>query len=516
MTNTTTDQPVKKSAPGNSANRLILASIGFAVLAIIWQRAQLGFRAGHMDEYDYLFVAKTLLAGLQWPTHTYIFGADLSWYIYGWGEQLFGGLVGARVVAAVLGLLSLVGVYVFSKEVWQSKRVALLATLLMACAAGHIFISRLASYDAVSFTFFSLAMMPLLRCCQLQKIPASTIPRYTYLTLGILLLLGAVLTKYTTAAYLPFIGLFMLIVAPVPAIVGGSLLALGIAAYVSIHWTELLILYQVQIKGTHGANTTYKDIVFRSGYYIGLPLLLTLLAARHTIRAAGHRRNTTILLLLLLFSCPLILYHLQGRNLISLYKHLNFSLMFLVCGAAWSIVQIYDHYKSNKYTAAVAIRLTPAFLAALLVCYTTLNSHQLKGIESGYPNVQGLLGHMEQHKLQSSSQILSEDPYFFRYLAFDELPQNQIRETSWLDNDQDGVYSHQDVIDALWDRKFNTVLLTDAIHPDKNLEYRKILSQRGYIQQYEEAYELSTVMTTNQSGKVTLYQLPAQSAKSDL
>lgn len=498
------------------ANILILTSICIAVLAIMWQRAQLGFRAGHMDEYDYLFVAKMLLADLQWPTHTYIFGSDLSWYLFGWGEAFFGGLAGARLVAALLGLLSLVGVYLFTKQVWQSKRVALLATLLMAAAAGHIFISRLASYDAVSFTFFSLAMMPLLRSCQLNKSTDSQSFRYMYLLCGILLLLGAVLTKYTTAAYLPFIGLFMLIAAPMQALVGGTILVLGIAAYLSMHWTELVVLYQVQISGTHGANTTYKDILYRAGYYAGLPALLTLLATRHEKRTSGQSQNVKILLLLLLFSCPLFLYHLQGKNLISLYKHLNFSLFFLVGGAAWLVMKIYDHYKSNAYSQAATVRLTPAFLAGLLAFYTLLNLQQLKDMESGYPNVQGLVSHIQKQSLQGHTSILSEDPYLFRYFAFGEISQDQIRETSWLDNDKDGVHSHQDVLDALWDRKFNTVLLTDAIHPDKNIEYRKILSQRGYVQHYEESYELSTVMTTNKTGNITLYRLSAQTANSDL
>ncbi len=515
MSNTTVYTNAPQPDKSKSAAMLILICICATLLAIVWQRSQLSFRAGHMDEYDYLFVAKTLLAEQAWPTHTYIFGSDLSWYLFGWGEAYFGGLAGARSVAALLGVTSLVGLYQFSKEVWQSKRVALVATLLLATTANHIFISRLATYDAVSFTFFSLALMPLLRGCQLHKQPSPARFTYAYLIGGSLLLLGAVLTKYTTAAYLPFIGLLMLIIAPIRAVISGIIIALGLAIYVSMHWDQLLVLYQVQISGTHGENTTYKDIILRTASYAAIPLLLTLLAIYWEKHQGSSSKNIKTLLLLLLFSSPLLLYHLHGKNLISLYKHLNFSLYFLVCGVAWFLVKIYDHYQLNAHSQVTTIRHTPAILSTLLVFYAFLNLHQLKDMESGYPNVQGLLNHIQHQSLKKTSDILSEDPYLFRYIGFNTMPQHQIRETSWLDNNKDGVHSHQDVKDALWDRKFNIVLLNDAIHPEKNIEYREILSQRGYVKQYEEPYIISSVMTTHTNGKVTLYRLPTAIAETD-
>ena len=261
----------------NNPGPIICTAVICAIAVSVWQRVQLGFRAGHMDEYDYLFVAKSLLADMTWPTHTYIFGSDFSWYLFGWGEQFIGGLVGARTVAALLGLLSLWGIFLFAREVWQSKSIAWVATFILALSAGHTFISRLASYDAVSFCFFTLAMMPLLRSCNKSPSPLNK-TSLLYLTLGIFMLMGAVLTKYTTAAYLPFIGLFILVVAPARAIIGGSILAAGIAAYLWLHWQDLVVLYQVQISGTHGANTTYTDIIVRSGYYAGGPLCISVLA----------------------------------------------------------------------------------------------------------------------------------------------------------------------------------------------------------------------------------------------
>ena len=487
----------------NKPGPLICVAVFCAITVVLWQRVQLGFRAGHMDEYDYLFVAKTLLADMTWPTHTYIFGSDFSWYLLGWGDRLLGGLVGARSVAALLGALSLWGVYLFAREVWQSKSIAWVATLILALSAGHIFISRLASYDAVSFCFFALAMMPLLRGCN-NSSRFTQRSKNLYIALGMLLLLSAVLTKYTTAAYLPFIGLFILVIAPSQALTAGAMLLTGIGTYLWWHWHDLIVLYEVQISGTHGENTTYKDIIFRSGYYAGGLLCLSIPAILYA-KKINQKKAMKTLALLTIFSMPLFLYHLHSKNLISLYKHLNFSLFFLATAAAWSISQWYSHYATYKYSRAVLVRSTPLLISLMIILYTASNHIQLKEMEDGYPDVENLVSHLEDSPMAADSTILSEDPYLFRYLQFNETPQSQIKETSWLDNDEDGKHTHQDVLDALWDRKFSVVLLTDAIHPSKNQQYRHILQQRGYSQSYIEPYQLSSVMTTHLTGRISLY-----------
>lgn len=483
---------------------ILLLTLVIASGISLWQRTQLNFSAGHMDEYDYLFVAKTLLAGHDWPTHTYIFGSDFSWYLFGWGERLFGGLSGARTMAAALGLLSLLGAYLFARELWQCKRTAAIATLLLAVSAEHIFISRLASYDSVSFALFCLAMMPLLRGARRHNTRTAK-RELVYLNAGMFLLLSAVLTKYTTAAYLPVIALLLLHTSIVRALYFGSVMTVGIALYVGFHWTDLQTLYNIQINGIHGANTTRTDIIYRTLYHTGLPLALTILAL---LRSHKDKNNALTLIVLVALACPLFIYHLHGRNLISLYKHLNFSLLFLTCGAAWWLAKMVDistiHLlKSRKE------KLAPFFVAIVVALYCGLNSMQLKTLESGFPNVQSLLQYLKDNPIASDATVLSEDPYLFRYLQFDKNAQHQLKETTWLDNNNDGIHSHDDVVNALSSRSFDLVLLTDAIHPAYNRKYRPIIRENGYQPVYTEPYQLTPVMSGNQTGTLTLYRRTA-------
>lgn len=495
------------SAGREAGNLKVLVATGILLLILfsVWQRVQL-FSSGQMDEHDYLFVGKTLLSGLSWPTHSYIFGSDISWYLLGIGEKFIGGLPGARTVAATAGIASLVGIYLFVFEIWSSRRTALVATLLLAVTANHIYISRIATYDIISFALFSLALTPLLRSCQPCKQNSSTINRVVYLLIGTLLLALAVLAKYPTVLYLPFVALPFLLQARKQLLIGSILFVSCIGLYGFRHWEELNILYAVQIQGTHIENTTHHDLVLRSFYNIGFLLVLSvaaLLWARTQYRA--NTRLLVTLLLLILFSTPHTIYHLQGKNLISLYKHLVFAQYFLVVVSAWFVVDLYDRCKGPFYRSRK--RLLLSVLAGAFGIYVAANSWLLDRIQKGYPDSRNLVEHIKALPDVENMTVLSEDPYLVRYHLFDELSQDNIRETSWLDNDRDGVRTHQDVIDAIWDRKFRVVVLNDAVHPERNTVYRSVLNQRGYQISYTEDYVVTPVMTKNRAGSLSLYYL---------
>ena len=108
--------------------------------------------------------------------------------------------------------------------------------------------------------------------------------------------------------------------------------------------------------------------------------------------------------------------------------------------------------------------------------------------------------------LAPKDSILSEDPYLFRYLGESIIPQSQIKESGWLDNNLDGKHEHQDVIDAVWDMKFEYVFLNDQIHAELNKKLRNILGTKKYKLIVDEAYENSNVMSRQIKGRISLYQ----------
>jgi len=202
------------------------------------------------------------------------------------------------------------------------------------------------------------------------------------------------------------------------------------------------------------------------------------------------------ILLLTLMATPLFIYHLLGQNIISLQKHLLYSSLFLIPIVACALYQI-----SSK--ARVGLLQTGVILSAL-VLYGSSNFQQLHLMKSSFPDVQAVIPFARHIKTTES--VLSEDPYLFRYLLHDKVNQAQINETTWLDNNLDGVFEHRDVQHAIWDKKFNYVFLNDQQHKVGNQKLRKMLHLRGYKTLLNQPYTLTTMSGRQRTGVMSLHE----------
>lgn len=459
-------------------------------------RLMLSFNGGHIDEYDYLFVGKQLLAGNAWGTYFYIFGSNLNWYILGVGEAL-GGLEGARAIAALFGLLSLWGMYRLVQQLYQSRAVAWLSVALLAMQAAHIFISRFATYDIIALAFFSLSLAPLLAACQRQGKM-----RYLALLGAVVLCALAVTSKYIVVVYVPLLTLLALWLSPVVGVLFGLGMTLVLGAYACWHWQDLQGLYTIQIKGTHGANSNYAFILQMEILYLALPLLLWGVALGwQAVRLRGQalrERLTLIVLGSLVFALPLAAYHLQGQNMISLFKHLVYALFFLTPVMAWLLWQVLQRF---EFTLAVQ-----ALAAVVVLGMGWLNYGLLQDMEQAYPDVRPIIAAMATQPLDDTTTIASEDPYLMRYATFGKLPQNRIKELGWMDNNRDGKYEKKDAVEAVWDSKFTYVFLNNLIQPKANQDLRGVMLSRGYEKVLDIPWQTSQVMSRQNQGTLELYK----------
>ncbi|RVU83753.1 phospholipid carrier-dependent glycosyltransferase [Leucothrix sargassi] len=492
----------KLFVPPGASRAPILLLIGLLLLLCgsAYLRLQFGFNAGHMDEYDYLFVGKQLLSGGSWSTHIYIFGSDLSWYLLGWADETFGGLQGARLLSGLLGLVSLGGIYAFVFTLWRNHLAALLAVVLLATQSIHVFLSRFATYDIISFTFFCLALTPLLLAAQKQSAV-----RYAYLLAAILLLSLSVMTKYVVVLYLPVIGLILLFRAPRMAILLGIGVGAVLLTYVGLHWESLQVLYKVQIQNVHGDSNGSLLYILRSLFaYLWPAATLCLLALIYSTFRDGlaslKQKQGAYLLLLMLLALPMVAYHFNALNMISLYKHMIYANVFMLIASAWLLAQLLGER---------LFAVKQCVVLGLLMGYAALNYQQLSLAENAYADVTLVIAEVEG-KLDAETTILSEDPYLFRYLAFSDIPQQHIKESRWLDNNRDGVYENKDVVEAVWDAKFSYVYLNDQLHPNFNKKLRKVLVMRSYTPVFEQRYLTSEVMSRQKKGTMSLYQRTRQ------
>jgi len=487
------------------AQPLLLASI--VLLGLVILRFDHGFVAGHMDEYDYLFVGRLLLDGQNWPTHTYIFGWDLNWYLYGLADKFLNGLAGARLLASIFGLLSLLGFYWFTLELWRDHHTALIATLLLALDAAHRFTSQLATYDIISFTLLVWSLPLLLLMC---RQPSKNTPPMLILV-SATLLVAAALSKYTVALYLPVIGMLILVVSPRLALAGGGIVMIAMLTYGHIHADQLRILYDIQIQGAHEVNSSYSHVLLRIGRQIGPTIAVALLVYLTVIRfrPGDQPKILSLIVLSLLFPA----YHLISQNVISLQKHLLYSNMFLLPIIAYAISAlfvIHEPLKTSENDAGTKqFQRTKAYSLTALVLlmigmYGVSNQSNFITMQNSYPDVGDVIAFSEE--MNDTSRVLSEDPYLFRYLLYSRVPQSQIRESTWLDNDHDGIFEQRDVKQAIWDEKFDYVFLTDQQHATLNIDLRTMMKLKQYKLLYNQRYSTRTMSGHSTTGMLSLYR----------
>jgi len=473
--------------PVTNTHASILLFLCIPVLLLF--RLQLDISPGHMDEYDYLFVGKTLLSGENWPTHTYIFGWDISWLLLAWGDNVFGGVPGARVVAATFGMISIASMYAFVYLLWRNHTIAMLASLLLGFEAAHLFTSALATYDILSFTAFSCGLPFMLLACQSQN------RQLLWTALSCTAFSIAVLSKYTSVIYLPFIAVLVFCYTPRYAIIGMILITTTLIAYAALNFEQLTTLYEIQIQRTHGTNATMSDIISRTARQLWLTLLLAGFAIVYCV--IKRHKDQLVILTLVVFSLPLLLYHLSSQNVISLQKHLVFTSLFLLPIIAWWLHEFYTQGRQRHFQGAI--------IMVFIGSFAYVNFDILRTMQQSYPDVRSISSLSEQ--ILPTEKILSEDPYLFRYLLFESVPQDHINETTWLDNNKDGKYEQRDVQQAIWDKKFDYVFLNDQQHQKLNLTLRKMLVLRNYELIFEQRYQLETMSGDVRHGVTNLYRL---------
>lgn len=487
---TASDEGLTKTKP-----YLFIGVVLLGVFASLLMRLQLNFNAGHIDEYDYLFVGKQLLSGETWNTYAYIFGSDLNWYIYGVGDVI-AGLTGARLVAGIFGVISIISFYYFVKLLFKSNAIALLSAAFLSFQAAHIFVSKLVTYDVTSFAFMMLALATLM-----MAIENADKKRYLYVGLGIVFFSLSVTSKYTGIVYFPLIALALIFYSFRVAV----LFTIGVSAilglYTWLHLDGLKILYQVQIVGTHGVNSTYQNVFKMEMAYLAFPLVMWFLAIVYRVfqERAGTLKDRLfwVFIGLLLLGLPMVAYHLQGQNMISVYKHMLYPLLFMTPVIAWLMWS-----SMQRFNFSLLSQIIPSLVVLGML---VLNYQHLRDMENGYPNVEEISAAVAK-EIGPSTTILSEDPYLFRYTAFDHVRQAQIKELTWLDNNLDGKFEDQDIIDALWDAKFEYVFLNDIIRPDLNEKLRGYLLDRAYTKVLSVPYDTSKVMNWKTQGNLELYK----------
>lgn len=450
---------------------VIILLVGFG----LFFRLELNFNTPYMDEYNYLFVGKNLLEGTYWNTKSYIFSSDLPFYILGLGDYFYG-IAGARLINEFLALISLFLFYKATKLIY-SKEVALLASLLLFIQANFIFIGKFATYDTIALLFFNLFIFFMAKIFTTKQ---ENNLNYLYASSSLVL---AILCKYIVIIYLPFFVLFLLYKKDSKKILLSLVPIITLALYFFYYKIEILELYHNQVLSVHLKNASTLNILKEIIYYSYDKLLFAifLIYKRENISS-----KNTFSLYLFYASLIMVFYHLISSDYISLYKHINYFFIFVIPIIAEKLYFLLN-YSSRKDYLVVNTLLVIAMLFSL---------NTILKIESSYPNTSKIRPIIDS--ISDKALILSEDPYLFRYSLFNKLDPLNIVELNFT--------SEETLLKQIKNNKFDYIYLNGLVNPELSKKVRAIINRKVYKLELSEAYLLSKVVSTIDSGSIELYK----------
>jgi len=363
------------------------------------------------DEALYLLAGRQIL--LSWmgktpylePYGLYFSGYPSFYPVIGGVLDFQGGLEVARLFSLLCMLIVTICVYFMTLQFFNRKS-ALLAAVLFACEGSVLFLGRLATYDAFCLCLLALVVMLCLRAGKATSAQSC-------LAVGPLLVL-VVAAKYAGLLFVPTVlallawwswkhkGLEEMFVR-----LGIALFSLAVSGLIAFFNLDKQVLAGLSFTTTNRASggeamsiLVMQHIAMVAGIFLGLGLLGLLLCGRQQ-RPTG----------LLLFGSALLvpLYHTYKGELISLDKHLAFSMFFLAPLAGFAIASLVGLWHKRS------VRLS--WFTALALCLLTfpLGLQQARTLYGDWPSSTQLTTFLRPRVQPGIGHYLAEDFDVLRY-----------------------------------------------------------------------------------------------------
>lgn len=370
------------------------------------------------DEALYLLAGRQIF--LSWlgktpyvePYGLYFSGYPSFYPVIGGSLDFLGGLETARMFSLLCMLTVTCSVYFMSLQFFDRKS-ALIAALLFACEGSGLFLGRLATYDAFCLCLLALAMMFCLRAGK-----AASAQRV--LALGPLLV-AMVAAKYAGLLFVPSVlallawwcwnqrGLEEMLVRLGIGIF--SVAAAGLFAFLNL---DKQVLAGLSFTTTNRASdgTLSLLVLQHIAGMEGIFFVLGLLA----LAFCGKRRFPIVLLL---FGSALLvpLYHAYKGEMVSLDKHLAFSMFFLAPLAGFAVASVPNNWQ--RYVIRF-VRLS--WFITLALCLLTLlpGLQQARNLYGDWPSSTTLTTFLRPRVQIGVGHYLAEDFDVLRYNLMNE------------------------------------------------------------------------------------------------
>lgn len=388
-----------------------------------------------------------------------------------------GGLELIRAFSLACMLIVTTCGYYVTKKLFHQKS-AVFAALFFACQGPVLFLCRLATYDALCLCLLALGMLLAVKASFAQR-------PWAALSIGPLLVL-AFAAKYAALLFIPAI---LVLLALCTLLRWGWIsmlvrVALGILSLLLAGGVIVTVMLHVDPDILRGLEitTTNRTILMVSSRWMLMGHVIQMGGLPYIVGLAGliFMRKKELLIILLLLGLALLVpaYHIYKAELVSLDKHLAFSMLFLMPVAGYTLASL-----SGFFLARSPGRY---WLSGMVICLALFQSgmREAQNMYAQWPSTTWLSYVLNTQVRRSNGRYLAEQFEVSRYNL-----QNDTDNWQWtgLDffnyTDRQGhqEFGNEAYIKAVSDGYFNLIQLNYAYnHPHAHLIAQAIVQSKKY------------------------------------
>jgi hypothetical protein len=417
------------------------------------------------------------------------------------------------MLSALLGTFTVLVVFFMTVRLFD-EWAALWAALMFGLSTSSLNLSQLAVYDALS--------MPLLALGSYFIITASFHDgdRVTLrLVIAAAIISLSIFTKYIALLYLPalFLGgltLYLYRKQPVRPLftVFVYTISLMLLSYYTLYQDALLQVFtgSGHLLFTAGTRSEIiNTIVLQAGPLLALTLLGALVVAVSVVRSdhLSWLRRGAVLLVGLLFLVATFftpLYHIITENVQSFWKHLLYTLLFLVPLAGYGVAEGIGRLRRVNTTWSRGLRLAGVLITVPLIGFVGDRTLQQGwGFQQSWPDLTAGVEFLHDQPLTHDTRILAEQSAVYEYYLDFGAHDNEVWSTTF-----DFTYGSLEGVDAmsraLYHQYFDYVILDDYYTAATNRLLERLLLAYGYELVYA---DVSQHLSTGQVVTVRAYRL---------
>jgi hypothetical protein len=368
----------------------------------------------------------------------------------------FGGLIISRISSLILSFLMLFFFYKFTYRLLQDKLASIFAVIFLAILAPIIFISKFASVDILSLTFFTIFLMISSEIITIEdrkkRVPFVNIQKQYFCPIMASLFLAlAIFSNY------------ILILFIIPAIVILFFNDKKSAIYFTLSSIILImIIYFLNSKLINHQLSSiplishesikFSKLLVRIAEYIAIPIMISYSALQ--ILWKTNIKSSWIYTLLLL-SLIIPLYIIIAYDVFNIYRFISFSLILLapLCGLVISkFIMINPNYK-----------YATIFILFFIV---VLSYWHLTKLENAYPDTTEITKYCEDN-FDNNSIVYSEDPFLLSNHFYPKMNINNFKNIYFTNTKNLSVNDNKEfIINQIDNGMFDYVILNGLFHKE--------------------------------------------------